>query len=125
MLKSKKSKKIGALCCAIALAVTCAVPAFAATDNWANVYLPMYRQTKTLAQANHDSYVLSAHVYLTRNDVGTMWLQVYWPSESSYETQEYVATGDINFSMTYLDSLDGGADNFLYQGYTSGSCNFN
>lgn len=93
----------------------------------------MYRQTKTLAQANHDSYVLSAHVYLTRNDVGTMWLQVYWPSEGSYETQEYVATGDINFSMTYLDivpkndtlRLDGGADNFLYQGYTSGSCNFN
>lgn len=42
MLKSK-SKKLAALCCAIALMVTCSISAFAATYTTKTITLPSYR----------------------------------------------------------------------------------
>lgn len=50
-----RSKKIGALCCAIALAVTCAVPAFAASSVAWSTPLPPNRGGVDLASGHRNN----------------------------------------------------------------------
>lgn len=130
MLKSKKFK---ALCLAVAVVLTVPVFAFAASDGWTNVWLSTGRGARELALAPHNNAnVNHAAVKVTKCDPGSMWLRVYdHGTFDSVTGEEHCAAGhsvDINYATKIASGrwlqLQGGADNALYDGYSSGSCNF-
>lgn len=130
MLKSKKFK---ALCCAVALVFAIPVFAFAASDGWTNVPLPSGRGAKELALApvsNSNSTYAQAHV--TSSDVGDMWLRVFDHGTFEPVTAERTCGQGYSVDLSYITKiaagrwlqLQGGANNPLASGHSSGTCNF-
>ncbi len=120
-----RSKKFAAICCA--------VPAFAASDGWTNVWLTSGRGAHEVALAPHSH--VNAHqaiVHVTRCDPGSMWLRVFDHGSFDPVTDEYHCDANHAVYMTYTTGiasgrwlqLQGGADDATTEGYSSGTCDF-
>ncbi|MVB10284.1 hypothetical protein CAFE_09660 [Caprobacter fermentans] len=83
MLKSK-SKKLVALCCVVALMVTCAVPAFAAAVSWSTTF-PAFKSwtdvksgTKSTTYAANNTVAVSIDNYDSYASEGEFFARAYY-----------------------------------------------
>lgn len=128
-----KSKKIKALCCAMALVFAVPVFASASSNVWRHKWLPQGRGAVELTLGPHSNpNVHQAVANVTKCDPGSMWLRVFDHGTFASVTDEYHCDANHEVKMGYYTGiasgrwlqLQGGADNALYSGYTEGTCDF-
>ena len=117
------------------MALVFAIPvfAFAASDGWTDVQLPTGRGAKELALAPHtNESVHKATAHVTKSEVGELWLRVFDNGTFAPVTEEYHCGQGYAVDMPYITGiassrwlqLQGGANNPLASGKTSGGCDF-